>query len=29
MAKELGYPSTSATEIEARFRTFVELLAKA
>jgi Nucleotidyl transferase AbiEii toxin, Type IV TA system len=29
LAKELGYPMTSATEIEARFRAFVELLAQA
>jgi hypothetical protein len=27
LAKELGYPDTSATEIEARFRAFVELVA--
>ena len=29
LAKELGYSTTSATEIEARFRAFVDLLAKA
>ena len=29
LAKELGYPTTSATEIEASFRVFVESLAKA
>jgi len=29
LAKELGYPTTSASEIEARFRSFVGLLAKA
>ena len=29
LAKELGYSTTSATEIEARFRAFVESLAKA
>ena len=29
LAKELGYPTTSAAEIEARFRVFVESLAKA
>ena len=28
LAKELAYPTTSATEIEARFCAFVELLAK-
>ena len=29
LAKELGYSTTSATEIESRFRTFVDLMAKA
>jgi hypothetical protein len=29
LAKELGYPTTSAEEIEARFRAFVESLASA
>jgi hypothetical protein len=29
LAKELGYPTTSPTEIEARFRAFVESLVKA
>ena len=29
LAKELGYPATSATEIEARFRAFVETVANA
>ena len=29
LAKELGYPTTSATEIESRFEVFVDLLAKA
>ena len=29
LAKELGYSTTSAIEIEARFRAFVDLLAKA
>jgi hypothetical protein len=29
LAKELGYSTTSATEIESRFRAFVDLLAKA
>jgi len=29
LAKELGYSTTSATEIESRFRVFVDLLAKA
>ena len=28
LAKDLGYPMTSATEIEARFRAFVVLLAR-
>jgi hypothetical protein len=28
LAKELGYSTTSATEIESRFRVFVDLLAK-
>jgi hypothetical protein len=27
LANELGYPATSATEIEARFRAFVDLIA--
>ena len=29
LAKELGYPATSAVEIEARFRTFVDAVARA
>ena len=29
LAKELGYPTTSATEIERRFCAFVESLTKA
>ena len=29
LAKELGYSTTSATEIESRFEVFVDLLAKA
>jgi hypothetical protein len=29
LAKELGYPATSAAEIEARFRTFVDMVANA
>jgi hypothetical protein len=29
LAKELGYSTTPATETEARFRAFVDLLAKA
>ena len=29
LAKELGYPTTSAAEIEARFRTFVDAVARA
>jgi hypothetical protein len=29
LAKELGYSTTSAMEIEARFRAFVDLLAEA
>ena len=29
LAKELGYSTTSATEIESRFRAFVDLLGKA
>jgi hypothetical protein len=29
LAKELGYPATSAAEIEARFRAFVDLIANA
>ena len=29
LAKELGYPTTSAAEIEARFHAFVVLLARA
>ena len=29
LAKELGHPTTSATKIEARFRAFVDSLAKA
>ena len=29
LAKELGYPTTSAVEIEARFRAFVDVVAKA
>jgi hypothetical protein len=29
LAKELGYPAVSAVEIEARFRTFVDVVARA
>jgi hypothetical protein len=29
LAKELGYPAISAVEIEARFRTFVDVVARA
>jgi hypothetical protein len=29
LAKELGYPATSAAEIEARFRDFVDMVAQA
>jgi hypothetical protein len=28
LAKELGYPATSAGEIEARFRTFVDVVVR-
>jgi hypothetical protein len=28
LAKELGYPATSAVEIEARFHAFVDVLAR-